>query len=35
MEQTWKPTTGGILCIIAGVINVLLGFVVVVVMAGA
>jgi len=35
MEQTWKPTTGGILCIIAGVINVLLGLVVVVVLAGA
>lgn len=30
MERTWKPTTGGILCIIAGVINVLLGLVVVV-----
>jgi len=35
MEQTWKPTTGGILCIIAGVINVLLGLVVVVALAGA
>ncbi|MFO7712668.1 MAG: hypothetical protein R6V51_05620 [Dehalococcoidia bacterium] len=35
MEQTWKPITGGILCIIAGVINVLLGLVVVVVLAGA
>jgi hypothetical protein len=35
MERTWKPTTGGILCIIAGVINVLLGLVVVVVLAGA
>jgi hypothetical protein len=35
MEQTWKPTTGGILCIIAGVINVLLGLVVIVALAGA
>jgi len=28
MERTWKPTTGGILCIIAGAINVLGGLVV-------
>jgi len=35
MEQTWRPTTGGILCIIAGAINVLLGLVVVVALAGA
>lgn len=35
MEQTWRPTTGGVLCIIAGAINVLLGLVVVVALAGA
>ncbi len=35
MEQTWRPTTGGILCIIAGVINILLGLAVAVVLAGA
>ncbi|MFU8796122.1 MAG: hypothetical protein ACNA7X_02345 [Dehalococcoidia bacterium] len=30
MERTWKPTTGGILCIIAGVIIVLGGLVAIV-----
>ena len=28
MERTWKPITAGILCIIAGVIEVILGSVV-------
>ncbi len=28
MERTWRPTAGGILCIIAGAINVLVGLVV-------
>ncbi len=28
MERTWRPTTGGILCIIAGAMNVLAGLVV-------
>ena len=28
MEKTWKPTTAGILCIIAGVIGVITGLVV-------
>ncbi len=28
MERTWRPTAGGVLCIIAGAINVLVGLVV-------
>ena len=28
MEKTWKPTAGGILCIVAGAIQVILGIVI-------
>jgi hypothetical protein len=28
MEKTWKPTTAGILCIIAGAISVIIGIVI-------
>ena len=28
MERTWKPTTAGILCIIAGAISVIIGIVI-------